>query len=107
MRLTGTMTELDIDLDEYDWEIKEAVVTTKRIAIDWTEEDEPFCLIAHSTDGGKTYTGNYGNHTPNENWKMEITRYSGPDNAILLLAKWYQTDNGRMGACFIELQPKG
>ena len=104
MRLIGKITELGIDLDEHDFVVKEAIVTADRIAIDWTEYDAPFSLVAHSENNGQTYTGNYGIDKPNNNCVMEITRYSGPNKSILLLAKWYESDSGRTGSSLIVLK---
>ncbi|MBI3860670.1 MAG: hypothetical protein HY290_02110 [Planctomycetia bacterium] len=55
-KLTGCLF-YDVDLNEYDFGVKDAVVTKKRIAIDWDEDGEPYDLLAHSKDGGLTYQG--------------------------------------------------
>ena len=107
MRLTGTITELDIDqFEECDYEVKEAVVTDGRVAIDWTEDGQRFHLLAESTDGGTTYQGHFGFDRPNANWIIELTRYTAVDGDVLLLAKWHQKDTGDQGACFFELSPE-
>jgi hypothetical protein len=106
MKFEGIMTDLEIDIDEYDWEIEDAVLTASKIALDWTEDGEQFHLVAHSKDGGHTYKGNYGYPAPNKDWVMELERYSGPNKSVLLIARWHQTDNGNAGANLIELTPK-
>lgn len=104
MRYSGIVTELDLDLDDYDFDVIEAVVTKDRIAIDWKEDDQVFHVLAHSDDG-VTYRGNYGSPRPIPEYVMEFTKYTSADKGLLLLAKWYQTDNGNEGSCFFELDP--
>jgi hypothetical protein len=103
MRLTGTATELDMDLEEYDYEVVEAVVTAQRIAIDWIENGEKFHVVAVSTDGGTTYRGTFGCTDPEPGWVMEIARYTAKNKTELLLAEWLQTDIGRAGSSVFRL----
>lgn len=101
----GTITELDVDLNDTDYQIREAAITSERIAIDWTEDGEPFHLVATSRDGVR-YRRNYGWPKPNPDWKIELTRYNAADKSVLLLAQWFQTDNGNEGSSLIRLMPQ-
>ena len=47
MRHHGTYTELEIDIDETDGDIGEAVVTESKISIDWVEDDVEFYASLH------------------------------------------------------------
>jgi hypothetical protein len=105
MRFSGACTELDVDLDEHDYEVVEAVVTSKRIAIDWIEDADKFHVVAISRDGGLSYQGNFGCPVPDNGWNMEITRFTAKNKAELLLAKWVQRDSGRGGWSIFQLWP--
>ncbi len=105
MKWNGTITELGFDLDECDFDVDEAVVTRNRISIDWKEDDLVCHVVLKSSDGGETFAGNYGTPVPKKEWFMEAKKYTAADKSILLLSKWYQTDNGREGSCIIELFP--
>ena len=105
MRYSGVITELDCDLDEYDFEISDVVVTKDRIAMDWKEDDELLHVVLRANDDGITYEGNYGSPQPDPSWKMEVTKYTAADNGILLLAKWVQADSGTSGSAIFMLEP--
>jgi hypothetical protein len=92
-------------IEECDYDVNEAVVTDRTIAIDWTEDGEKFHLLAKSSDGGVTYQGHFGWGVLNNNWMMEITRYTAADGDILLLANGHRKDTGDAGACLFEIWP--
>jgi hypothetical protein len=102
MRLTGTR------YDGPNWEVihpvAEAVVTPERVALDWIENGVRYHLIAHSRDGGLTYQGNYGMFRPEEQWVIELTRYTAVDGSAVLLASWYEEDSGKEGFSMFELK---
>lgn len=104
MKCQGMVTELEIDAEEYDFDVTDAIVEHDRISIDWIEDDEPFHAKLNSSDGVE-YGGNYGCPKPDSAWTMTATRYDSAGGAILLLAQWYQDDNGRGGTCIFELNP--
>ena len=90
-----------------DWSrVREAIVTKDRVAIDWEEDGERWHVVAHSSDGGRTYRGNYGYDRPNPNWVMELKRYRAPDGAVLLLARWWDRDSGEEAECLFRLDPQ-
>ncbi len=91
MRYKGYLS--DFALDEYDAEIKEAVLTEERVAIDWVEDGENYHLLAHSKDGGRTYDGTYGvsaDGTPrlDPNLRVRLTRLLVFDDTPRLVAHW-------------------
>lgn len=92
----------DVPLDEYDYDVKEAVVTDTRIAIDWDEEGTIFHLKASSTDG-VMYQGNYGTPRPDSTCHMELTRYLSREGDELLIGKWTDLESGATGMCIFEL----
>ena len=105
MKCSGVVTELEIEMDEADFAVTEAVVTKNRISIDWDEYGKVFNVVMNSTDGGATYEGIYGDPRPNANWSMTATRYDSANGSILLLAEWVQEDGGKSGVCMFELDP--
>ena len=103
MRLTGTR------YDDFQWEasywVAEAVVTPERIALDWIEDGVRYHLLAHSQDGGLSYQGNYGMFRPEEQWTIELTRYTATDGSVVLFGNWHDKDTGNEGSSMFELQP--
>ncbi len=104
MKLTGT--RYDGPNWEASYHVAEAVVTPERIALDWIENGVRYHLLAHSRDGGLTYQGNYGMFRPEEQWVIELTRYTAADGSALLLANWYEKDSGNEGCSMFELKPQ-
>lgn len=106
MRYNGTYTELEIDIDETDGEITEAVVADSKISIDWVEDGDKFFASLHSNDGIE-YCGNFGEPVLSDACKMNGIKYTTADGSILLLASWNRTDTGARGSCYFELEPIG
>jgi len=102
MRLSGTRR--DGPTWEASYRVAEAVVTPDRIALDWIEHGVRYHLLAHSKDHGLTYQGNYGMFRPEEQWTIELTRYTAVDGAVVLMANWYEKDSGNEGASMFELR---
>jgi hypothetical protein len=99
----GIDVEFDLNVDDFEYEIVQAVITTKRIAIDWTQNGDKFHLLATSSDGGCTYRGHFGCPQPDPHWVMEMTRYTAKNKAELLLGTWIQHDSGETGMSVIRL----
>lgn len=61
MQYKGTITEFDddIDLDEFHYEIDDAVVTDTRISIEW-DEDGQKCFAKLQSTNGFTFSGVFG-----------------------------------------------
>ena len=102
MRLIGT--RYDDPKWEASYRVAEAVVTPDRIALDWIENGVRYHLLAHSKDGGLTYQGNYGMFRPEEQWTIELTRYTAVDGSVVLMANWYEKDSGNEGSSMFELE---
>jgi hypothetical protein len=100
---TGIDVEFDLEIDQYEFEVVEAVVTDKRIAMDWIQKDSKFHLLATSSDGGCTYKGHFGCPEPEPDWMMELTRYTAKNKAELFLAQWVQRDSGATGMSVFRL----
>jgi hypothetical protein len=105
MKCKGMVTELEIDVDEYDFDVTDAIVEDDHISVDWTEDGEPFHVKLRSTDG-VTYKGNYGCPKPTPDWSITATRYDSASGTVLLLAEWYQDDDGHGGTSILELLPQ-
>ena len=105
MRHHGTYTELEIDIDETDGDIREAVVTESKISIDWVEDDVEFYASLHSTDGIE-YQGTFGEPVLDNACRMSGTKYTAADGSVLLLASWIRDDRGMSGSCYFELEPE-
>jgi hypothetical protein len=89
---------------EASYRVAEAVVTSERIALDWIEDGVRYHLLAHSRDGGLTYQGNYGMFRPEEQWTIELIRYTAIDGSVILMANWYEKDSGNEGYSMFELK---
>lgn len=104
MRLIGTRSDGTSWAATY--RVVEAVVTPERIALDWIDNGAQYHLLAHSQDGGLTYRGNYGMFRPEEEWVIELTRYTAVDGSAVLLARWHEKDSGNEGSTMFELKPQ-
>ena len=104
MRHNGTYTELEIDIDETDGDITEAVVTESKISIDWVEDGQNFFASLHSTDGIE-YEGNFGEPVLSDACKMSGTKYMAAYGSVLLLVRWTHQDLATSGSCYFELDP--
>lgn len=104
MRMNGTSGELDMNVDEVS---VEAVVTDDRIAVDWIYvNDKRVVLEACSDDGGQTYKGTFGYPRPEPDGRMDLTRYSGPGESVLLYGEWVSVSDGHKGVSIIRLVPE-
>jgi hypothetical protein len=105
MKLTGV--KLDNPVWESSRRVAEAIVTPERIAMDWIENGVRYHLLARSQDGGLTYRGNYGMFRPEEDWAIEITRYTAVNGSVVLWCDWHEKDSGRAGSwiCRLESNP--
>lgn len=106
MKYTGCMTELGIEIDEYDFKVEDAVVTKDRIAIDWQENEVLHHAVLKSIDG-TNYIGNFGAALPKTEWKIQGKKYAAPDKSVVLLLRWTQEDFGRAGWVVVELDVVG
>lgn len=104
MRCIGSFTTLEIDIDEINGDISEAVVTDSKISIDWVEDGENYFASLHSTNGIE-YDGTFGEPILNDACKMTGVKYEALDGSVLLLAKWVRKDLGTAGACYFEFFP--
>jgi hypothetical protein len=104
MKLSGTR------FDDPNWEathrVTEAIVTPERVALDWIENGVRYHLLAQSRDGGLTYQGSYGMFRPEEQWGIELTRYTATDGSVLLSADWHEKDTGNEGSSLFALKPQ-
>ena len=57
-------------------------------------------------DLASTYQGNYGMFRPEEQWVIELTRYTAVDGSAVLFANWYEKDSGNEGSSMFELKPQ-
>jgi len=86
-------------------QVTEAIVTPERIALDWLEGGVKFHLVAHSQDCGLTYQGTYGMFRPEDDWKINITRYAAVNGSVVLFCEWHEQDTGRAGFWLCKLEP--
>ena len=103
MKLTGV--KLDNPVWQSSRRVAEAIVTSERIALDWIENGVRYHLLARSQDGGRIYRGNYGMFRPEEDWVVEMTRYTAVDGSVLLWCDWHEKDSGRAGSWMCKLEP--
>lgn len=102
MKLTVQMYDVE-GLDEYASDVKEAVVTNTKIAMDWEEGDELLHALLHSEDGGSVYKGNFGSPKPEKGCDMEATRFTSKNGEVLLWLTWKRKDRGVGGISIVHL----
>jgi hypothetical protein len=90
-------------LEEYEFVVKEAVVTNKRIAFDWVADGSTMYAVLHSTDGGTQYAGTFGTHVREKGCVMEATRFQSKSGEVLLWLTWHREDDGNGGTIIIHL----
>jgi len=78
-----------------DASVKEAVVSEKRISIDWLEDGNLGHLEAVSHDG-TNFRGHYGYPTITNDFVVELKRYAA-DGEVLFFGTWYERDIGEQG----------
>jgi|AMFO01.1.fsa_nt_gi hypothetical protein len=103
MRYGGQITE--VDAEDFDYEIDEAILTDERVAIDWKEEGEHFHLLAQSRDGGRTYQGHFGAPRPDPDNEVRLTRLDTFDNVPRLFAHWVVHSDGNEFRSLINFEP--
>jgi hypothetical protein len=104
MKYTGCMTELGIEIDHFNFEVEDAVVTRDRIAMDWQENEVRHHAVLKSNDG-TNFIGNFGAAVPKTEWKIQGKKYTAADKSMVLLLRWTQEDFGRAGWVVVELDP--
>lgn len=102
MKYTGCMTELGIEIDNYDFNVEDAIVTRDKIAIDWRENEVLHHAVLRSRDG-VNYIGNFGAKVPKTEWKIQGKKYTASDKSMVLFLRWTQEDFGRAGWVVVEL----
>jgi hypothetical protein len=55
---------------------------------------------------GLSYQGNCGMFRPEEQWVIELARYTAVDGSVVLMANWYEKDSGNEGSSMFELKPQ-
>lgn len=91
--------------------VKQAVITSKRISIDWPEGNRIGHLEATSRDG-EHFSGHYGYDKPDPNFEFDLTLFRNKSE-IVLLGTWCEHDSGYEGKWLFRLSaeqanaPKG
>jgi hypothetical protein len=81
--------------------VKEAVISPKRISIDWNEGDIVGHLDATSRDG-EHFSGHYGYTKPNPDLEFDLTLFRNKTE-VLLVGTWCEHDTGDEGTWFFRL----
>ena len=63
------------------------------------------CWRTPRTAGSPT-VATYGMFRPEEEWVIELTRYTAVDGSAVLLARWHEKDSGNEGSTMFELKPQ-
>lgn len=66
--------------------VRDAVITSKRISIDWDENGIQGHLVAHSQDG-KIFSGTYGYPSVDESQTLELMLFKA-QGEVLLFGTW-------------------
>jgi hypothetical protein len=86
--------------------ITDAIVDGNRIRIDWIEDRNIKGSLEAFSDEQLNYTGFFGyTPEPENQFRVEFTRFDSKDGQILLLGKWWDTKDGGSGPWLIRLQP--
>ncbi|MBI3469111.1 MAG: hypothetical protein HY000_39405 [Planctomycetes bacterium] len=88
-----------------DFDVKEAIVTARRISVDWEERGKLGHLEAESADG-ISFRGHYGYPVPRRDYffRMRLFRAKGE---FLLLGTYSERDTGSEGMWFFQLPHDG
>ena len=100
MKMTGDL--FWADGVEPNSKVIEAVVTSKRISIDWSDRGERWHLDGSSGDG-ETFKGNYGKSTTSSNYEFELTLFRNKSEQ-LLFGTWIEHDSGHEGTWALRLR---
>jgi hypothetical protein len=84
--------------------VKEVVLTSERVAIDWVEANEEWHLQATSNDG-EHFSGNFGIRGINSQWEVELTLYRNTTETVLF-GTWRERDSGDERTWFFKLSPE-
>lgn len=82
--------------------IVEAVVTSKRISIDWSDNESDWHLEGSSEDG-ESFKGNYGRSKTSPKYEFELTLFRNKSER-LLFGKWIEHDSGDEGTWTLRLR---
>ncbi|MCE3014797.1 MAG: hypothetical protein ACK56W_18220 [Pirellula sp.] len=102
MKLTGVSYDVE-GLEEYTYVITEAVMTDKRISMDWEESGYVYNAIMNSEDGGTYYVGTFGSPRPESSCHIEARRFRAKSGEELLWLKWNREDTGYEGVAIVHL----
>lgn len=94
----------------FDWlevagRITTAIVTTKRIAIEWEEDGSPYHLLATSDDRS-LYRGQYGEGQLNPHCEIELKVFKARSGEVLLMGNWLNRVNGKGSPIVFRLVPE-
>lgn len=101
MRFGGSVS----DYLEDDGTVFEAIVTRKRISIDWQEDGDQQCLMATSQDG-QAYRGTFGFGRPSPNCPIHLELFKSKSGEVILIGNWRDDDDGDGGRILFRLFPE-
>ena len=105
MRFSGGKIYESIDSDmDCVYRVTEAVLTPRKLSMDWHDCDEFAHLDATSKDG-MNYKGIYGYSLPDADCRMELKRFNAKDGSVMFLASWWERETGEEQECLIYLEP--
>lgn len=104
-KLTGRFYDFEGE-EGYEEDVRQAIVTKERIAMDWDEDGELFLATLHSEDG-YFYEGTFGSPRPEPSTRMSGYLYKSVSGEYLFWAEWNRSDTGFGGANIIFLSPYG
>lgn len=84
--------------------VSDAVVTPKKISVDWEEKGGRAHLEATSTDH-VNFEGHYGYPHPEENRLVRFKKYRAANGEVVLLGTWYNQAKGNEGTWVLRLEP--
>jgi hypothetical protein len=80
----------------------EAIITPKRISIDWSDKEGDWHLEGSSSDGER-FKGNYGKSKTSPNFEFELTLFRNRSEQ-LLFGTWIEHDSGDEGTWALRLR---
>ncbi len=102
MKLRGDLfCTLGVDAD---FPVTDAIVTPRRISIDWREDDIDAHLDATSRDGAH-FKGHYGYPQQDSDLEFDLTLFKAKDE-YLLFGTWCEHDTGEEGVWVFRLDSK-
>jgi hypothetical protein len=101
MKMTGHFFDVE-GMDEWHVAVDDAIVTNKKISLDWEDDGYKYNAILTSEDGTQ-YCGTFGSPRPMPKNTMKARRYKSTNGDELLWMTWYSDETKNESTCIVHL----